>query len=81
MIFTSFLVKNGNPVYEAQPGGAPSNLLAAASRLGQKQDLWEWWEKILLGDFLCTVTKKYGIDDKGLLADRTGANSRYSCSV
>ena len=61
-----FLSKNGNPVYEAQPGGAPSNLLAAASRLGAKTGLMGVVGKDPLGDFLCTVTKKYGIDDKGL---------------
>lgn len=33
--------RQGNPVFEANPGGAPCNVLAMLAKLGQKQHLLE----------------------------------------
>lgn len=57
---------DGNPVYEAQPGGAPSNLLAGASKLGARTGLLGAIGGDLLGKFLRMVLQRSGIDSTGL---------------
>ena len=60
----------GNPLLEANPGGAPCNVLAMLSKLGRKtafigkvgQDLW--------GERLKRAVEEVGIDTRNLLMDR-----------
>ncbi len=56
----------GNPIYEAQPGGAPSNMLAEASKLGAKTALIGMVGRDPLGLFLHQVLIAYGIGAKGV---------------
>lgn len=56
----------GNPVYEAQPGGAPSNMLAGAAMLGAKTGLIGAVGEDPLGEFLRLVAKRCKIDTKDL---------------
>ena len=59
----------GNPLLEANPGGAPCNVLAMLRKLGRKtafigkvgQDLW--------GEMLKRVVEEAGIDTRNLLMD------------
>ena len=63
------LSEQGNLLLEANPGGAPCNVLAMLSRLGRKtafigkvgQDLW--------GERLKHAVEEVGIDTRGLLMD------------
>ena len=56
----------GNPIYEAQPGGAASNMLAEASKLGAKTALIGMVGRDPLGLFLHQVLIAYGIGAKGV---------------
>ena len=57
--------------YRANPGGAPVNLLAAASRLGQKVGFIGKVGQDPFGDFLKASLVKYNIDEQGLLQSCT----------
>ena len=64
------LSEQGNPVLEANPGGAPCNVLAMLRKLGHRtafigkvgQDLW--------GERLKKTVEEVGIDTRNLLMDR-----------
>ncbi|CCX67366.1 fructokinase [Firmicutes bacterium CAG:791] len=58
--------KNGNLRYEAQPGGAPSNLLAEATLLGASTQLIGVVGNDPLGEFLCKIAERYGFGGAGL---------------
>ena len=63
------LSEQGNPLLEANPGGAPCNVLAMLRKLGRRtafigkvgQDLW--------GERLKKVVEEVGIDTRNLLMD------------
>ena len=64
------LSEQGNPLLEANPGGAPCNVLAMLAKLGRKtafigkvgQDLW--------GERLKQTIEEVGIDTRNLLMDK-----------
>ena len=58
--------ENGNLRYEAQPGGAPSNLLAEASLLGASTRLLGAVGNDPLGEFLCKIAERYGFGGDGV---------------
>jgi len=61
--------KQGNPILEANPGGAPCNVLAMLSRLGKKAAFIGKIGKDMFGDQLETALKEVGIDTTGLKRD------------
>ena len=64
------LSEQGNPLLEANPGGAPCNVLSMLQKLGRRtafigkvgQDLW--------GEKLKTAVEEVGIDTRNLLMDK-----------
>ena len=60
----------GNPVFEANPGGAPANVLAMLSKLGKKCAFIGKIGKDSFGDQLEETLVNAGIDVKGLSRDR-----------
>ena len=56
----------GSPVFEANPGGAPANVLAAVSKLGGKSAFIGKVGDDQFGHFLEEVLKSHGIDTAGL---------------
>lgn len=61
----------GNPLMEANPGGAPCNVLAMLSRLGHKTAFIGKVGKDMFGDQLQASLEEVGIDTKGLKRDDT----------
>lgn len=59
----------GNPVYEANPGGAPGNVLAMLAKLGKRTAILGKVGDDIFGRQLRAVTEKAGIDTTGLLMD------------
>jgi fructokinase len=59
--------ERGNTIYESQPGGAPSNMLAAASRLGAKTALIGVVGDDPFGEFLRGVLRSCDIDSSGVV--------------
>lgn len=59
----------GNPVMEANPGGAPCNVLAMLNRLGHKTGFIGKIGRDMFGDQLEAALKEVGIDTKGLKRD------------
>lgn len=59
----------GNPVLEANPGGAPCNVLAMLSRLGKQTAFIGKVGKDMFGDQLKAALKEVGIDTTGLKRD------------
>ena len=59
----------GNPLMEANPGGAPSNVLALLSGLGHKTAFIGKVGQDMFGDQLKAALKEVGIATEGLLAD------------
>lgn len=59
----------GNPVYEANPGGAPCNVLAMLTKLGRKTAFIGKVGRDMFGNRLRTVLAETGIDTSGLVAD------------
>jgi fructokinase len=59
----------GNPVFEANPGGAPCNVLAMAARLGRRTAFLGKVGGDLMGDFLLEAARDAGIDCRGLRRD------------
>ncbi len=59
----------GNPVFEANPGGAPCNVLAMAARLGRRTAFLGKVGGDLMGDFLLEAAQGAGIDCRGLRRD------------
>ena len=59
----------GNPVLEANPGGAPCNVLAMLTKLGMKTAFIGKIGKDMFGTQLETALKEVGIDTRGLKKD------------
>ena len=63
------LSSQGNPVYEANPGGAPCNVLAMLTKLGKKTAFIGKVGDDFLGRHLKAVVEEVGIDTRNLLLD------------
>lgn len=61
--------KQGNPIMEANPGGAPCNVLAMLQKLGHKTAFIGKVGKDLFGERLKETLTEVGIDTVGLLMD------------
>lgn len=59
----------GNPVLEANPGGAPCNVLSMLNRLGHKTNFIGKIGKDMFGDQLEAAMKEVGIGTEGLMRD------------
>ena len=59
----------GNPLMEANPGGAPCNVLAMLEKLGKKTAFIGKVGKDMFGDQLKTAVEKAGIDTRNLVLD------------
>lgn len=60
---------SGNPLLEANPGGAPCNVLAMLQKLGKKTAFIGKVGKDAFGEFLTETVKSVGIDTTGLVQD------------
>lgn len=60
----------GNPVYEANPGGAPCNVLAMLNKLGRKTAFIGKVGQDIFGNRLKNVLDNVGIDTSNLIVDR-----------
>lgn len=63
------LSSSGNPLLEANPGGAPCNVLAMLQKLDKKTAFIGKVGKDAFGDFLRETIKSAGIDDENLVTD------------
>lgn len=63
------LSAQGNPLLEANPGGAPCNVLALLSKLGHKTAFLGKVEQDGFGDQLADALTEVGIDTRGLRRD------------
>lgn len=61
---------NGNPVFEANPGGAPCNVLSMLSGLGYKTAFIGKVGDDCFGKMLGDTVRRIGISDEGLLYDK-----------
>lgn len=61
---------NGNPVFEANPGGAPCNVLSMLTGLGYKTAFIGKVGDDYFGKMLGNTIKRIGISDKGLIYDK-----------
>ena len=59
----------GNPLLEANPGGAPCNVLAMLEKLGKKTAFIGKVGKDMLGEQLKTAVEEVGIDTRNLVMD------------
>lgn len=59
----------GNPLFEANPGGAPCNVLAMLARLGRRTAFIGKVGEDLFGRMLRETIRQVGIDDSGLCLD------------
>lgn len=59
----------GNPIYEANPGGAPCNVLSMLSKAGRKTAFIGKVGKDLFGNRLKAVLSEVGIDTSNLIVD------------
>ena len=59
----------GNPLMEANPGGAPCNVLAMLERLGKKTALIGKVGKDMFGNQLKAAVEEVGIDTRNLIMD------------
>ena len=59
----------GNPVFEANPGGAPCNVLSMLARLGHKVSFIGKVGNDMFGNQLEEAIAEVGIDTSGLLKD------------
>lgn len=64
----------GNPLFEANPGGAPCNVLAMLTQLGRRTAFVGKVGEDLFGRLLKTTVEELGIDSEGLVLD-PGANT------
>jgi fructokinase len=70
--FTPYGISDGgNPVFERNPGGAPANLLSAASKLGARTAFIGKVGDDLFGRFLAKTLKDNNIDTRGLRSSQT----------
>ena len=63
--------EQGNPMLEANPGGAPCNVLSMLQRLGKKNAFIGKVGKDAFGEMLKEVVEAQGIDTTNLLMDET----------
>lgn len=61
--------ENGNPVFEANPGGAPGNVLAMLKKLGFHVGFIGKVGMDSFGNMLAKTLKEIGISDEGLIFD------------
>ena len=61
--------RNGNPVFEANPGGAPCNVLAMLARLGYRTAFIGKAGNDSFGKMLGKTIKEAGISAEGLVYD------------
>lgn len=61
----------GNPLMEANPGGAPCNVLAMLERLGKKTAFIGKVGRDMFGEQLKTAVQEVGIDTRNLIMDET----------
>lgn len=61
--------ENGNPLLEANPGGAPCNVLAMLQNLGKKTAFIGKVGKDAFGKYLAETVEQIGIDITGLVQD------------
>lgn len=61
---------SGNPLFEANPGGAPCNVLAMLSRLGHSTAFIGKVGEDYFGRMLGKTIRETGISDEGLLYKR-----------
>lgn len=61
--------KQGNTIFEANPGGAPCNVLAMLQKLGYKTSFIGKVGKDMFGEKLKKVLEEVGIDTSGLVMD------------
>ncbi len=61
----------GNPLMEANPGGAPCNVLAMLERLGKKTAFIGKVGKDMFGEQLKAAVEEVGIDTRNLIMDKT----------
>ena len=59
----------GNPIYEANPGGAPCNVLSMLTKLGRKTAFIGKVGQDIFGNRLRTVLEEVGIDTSNLVTD------------
>ena len=59
----------GNPLFEANPGGAPANVLAMLSKLGKRSAFLGKVGRDAFGDQLEQTLKELGVDTAGLRRD------------
>lgn len=59
----------GNPLFEANPGGAPCNVLAMLQKQGYQTAFIGKVGRDSFGKLLCAAVEKQGIDAKGLVFD------------
>ncbi|MDE7177086.1 MAG: carbohydrate kinase [Lachnospiraceae bacterium] len=59
----------GNPIYEANPGGAPCNVLAMLTKLGRKTAFIGKVGRDIFGNRLKTTLNEVGIDTSNLVMD------------
>ncbi len=62
--------EQGNPLWEANPGGAPCNVLAMLNKLGRKTAFIGKIGRDVYGDQLRKTVEDAGIDTTGLLTDK-----------
>lgn len=60
-----------NPLFEANPGGAPCNVLSMLQRLGKNTAFIGKVGEDSFGQMLCDAVAEQGIDTSGLLMDKT----------
>ena len=61
----------GNPIFEANPGGAPCNVLAMLQKLGKKTAFIGKVGSDMFGSQLTETVKAAGIDVTGLVSDKS----------
>ena len=59
----------GNPLFEANPGGAPANVLAMLQKLGKKTAFIGKVGQDGFGNLLADAVKEAGVDIRGLMRD------------
>ena len=64
------LSQQGNKIFEANPGGAPCNVLAMLSKYGKKTGFIGKIGNDTFGTILKETIEKIGIDTKGLIMDK-----------
>ena len=63
--------QQGNPLFEANPGGAPCNVLAMLSKLGKKTAFIGKVGNDMFGRQLSDAVKSEGINTDGIIFDKS----------